>query len=147
MQIRLYLDEDAMARALARGLRARGVEVTTVLDAGMSEQDETAQLEYATEHGRVLYTFKVGHFCQLHAQYMAQGKSHTGIIVVFRQRYAVGEQLRRLLQLLSMKPALGHRCVPSLGKIPPAPLWQRGSATRWGICRCRSCARILRGLI
>jgi hypothetical protein len=36
---------------------------------------------------------------------MAQGKSHAGIIVVFRQRYAVGEQMRRLLQLISMKSA------------------------------------------
>jgi hypothetical protein len=30
MQIRLYVDGDAMARALVRGLRARGVDVTTV---------------------------------------------------------------------------------------------------------------------
>jgi Domain of unknown function (DUF5615) len=105
MQIRLYVDEDAMARALVRGLRARGIDVTTVLDVGMSAQDDMVQLECATEHGRVLYTFNVGHFCQLHAQYMAQGKSHAGIIVVFRQRYAVGEQVRRLLQLISMKSA------------------------------------------
>jgi hypothetical protein len=53
----------------------------------------------------VLYTFNVGHFCYLHAQYMAQGQDHTGIIVVFRQRYSVGEQIRRLLQLISMKSA------------------------------------------
>jgi Domain of unknown function (DUF5615) len=105
MQIRLYADEGAMARALVRGLRARGVDVTTVLDAGMSEQNDMAQLEYTTQHGRVLYTFNVGHFCHLHAQYMAQGKSHAGIIVVFRQRYSVGEQIRRLLQLINMKPA------------------------------------------
>jgi hypothetical protein len=105
MQIRLYVDEDAMARALVSGLRARGVDVTTVLDAGMSEQEDMAQLEYATQHGRVLYTFNVGHFCHLHAQYMAQGKNHTGIIVVFRQRYSVGEQIRRLLQLISRKSA------------------------------------------
>jgi hypothetical protein len=105
MQIRLYVDEDAMARALVRGPRERGVDVTNVLDAGMSEQDDMAQLEYATERGRVLYTFNVGHFCQLHAQHLAQGKCHAGIIVVFRQCYAVGEQLRRLLQLISMKSA------------------------------------------
>jgi hypothetical protein len=105
MQIRLYVDEDAMARALVRGLRARGIDVTTVLDAGMSEQDDMAQLEYAIQHGRVLYTFNVGHFCHLHAQYIAQGKSHTGIIVVSRQRYPVGEQIRRLLHLISMKSA------------------------------------------
>jgi hypothetical protein len=105
MQIRLYVDEDAMARALVRGLRARVIDVRTVPDAGMSEQEDMAQLEYATQHGRVLYTFNVGHFCHLHAQYMAQGKSHAGIIVVFRQRYAVGEQIRRLLHLISMKSA------------------------------------------
>ncbi len=105
MQIRLYVDEDAMARALLRGLRARGVDVTTVLDAGMSEQDDMDQLEYATQHGRVLYTYNVGHFCGLHVHYMAQGKSHAGIIVVFRQRYSFGEQIRRLLQLISMKSA------------------------------------------
>jgi Domain of unknown function (DUF5615) len=105
MPIRLYVDEDAMARALVRGLRARGVDVITVLDAGMSEQDDLAQLEHATRHVRVLYTFNVGHFCHLHAQYMAQGKPHAGIIVVFRQRYSVGEQIRRLLQLINMKSA------------------------------------------
>ena len=68
MQIRLYVDEDAMARALVRGLRARGVDVRTVVNAGMSAQDDMAQLECATEHGRVLYAFNVGHFCQLYAQ-------------------------------------------------------------------------------
>ena len=105
MQIRLYVDEDAMASELVRGLRARSIDVTTALDAGMSEQNDLAQLEHATQQGRVLYTFNVGHFCDLHAQYMAQGKSHTGIIVVSRQRYSVGEQLRRLLQVISMKSA------------------------------------------
>jgi hypothetical protein len=79
--------------------------VVTVLDVGMSEQNDTAQLEYATQDRRVLYTFNVGHFCHLHAQSLAQGKSHAGIIVVFRQRYSVGEQIRRLLQLISMKSA------------------------------------------
>jgi Domain of unknown function (DUF5615) len=83
MQIRLYVDEDAMARTLVRGLQARGVDVTTVLEAGISEQDDMAQLEHATQQGRVLYTFNVGHFCHLHAEYMAQSKSHAGIIVVF----------------------------------------------------------------
>jgi hypothetical protein len=105
MQIRLYVDEDAMARALVRGLQARGIDVTTVLDAGMSEEDDLAQLEHASQHGRVLYTFNVGHFCHLHAQYMAQGRDRAGIIVVFRQRYSVGEQIRRLLQLISLKSA------------------------------------------
>jgi len=105
MQIRLYLDEDAMARAVVTGLRARGIDVTTVLDAGMSAADDDAQLEYAARQGRVLYTFNVGHFCRLHKTYLAQGKDHAGIIVVHRQRYSVGEQIRRLSNLINVKSA------------------------------------------
>ncbi len=30
MQIRFYIDEDAMSRALIRGLRSRGIDATTV---------------------------------------------------------------------------------------------------------------------
>ena len=45
MQIRLYLDEDAMARALVLGLRARGVDVTTVIDEGMKERGDREQLQ------------------------------------------------------------------------------------------------------
>ena len=105
MQIRLYVDEDAMARALVSGLRARGVDVTTVLEGGMSEKNDREQLEYATQQGRAIYTFNVGHFCQLHTEYLAQGKSHAGIIVVYRQRYSVGEQIRQLLSLINKKSA------------------------------------------
>lgn len=105
MEIRLYVDEDAMARALISGLRARGIDVTTVLDEGMAEKDDIAQLGYAAQQGRVLYTFNVRHFCQLHAELMAQGKSHAGMVVVYRQRYSVGEQIRRLSNLINTKSA------------------------------------------
>ena len=105
MQIRLYIDEDAMARALISGLRARGVNVTTVLDEGLSGQSDATQLAHAAQLERVLYTFNVGHFCQLHENYIDQGKSHSGIIVVYRQRYAVGEQIKRLLHLVKTKSA------------------------------------------
>ncbi|MGQ9625856.1 MAG: DUF5615 family PIN-like protein [Anaerolineae bacterium] len=105
MQIRLYVDEDAMARAFVQGLRARGIDVITVLDAGMSEQDDRVQLEYAAAQGRVLYTFNVAHFYQLHSEHLAQGKSHAGIILVYRQRYSIGEQIRRLLKVITTKSA------------------------------------------
>lgn len=105
MQIRLYIDEDAMARALVNGLRARGIDVVTVLDAGMKGRDDPDQLEYAALHGRAIYTFNVGHFCQLHTDYLTQGKDHAGIIVTPRQRYSIGEQLRKLSMLVSVKTA------------------------------------------
>ena len=65
MQIRLYIDEDAMARGLVNGLRARGVDVTTVYDEGLSGQSDTDQLIHATRTERAIYTFNVGHFCKL----------------------------------------------------------------------------------
>jgi hypothetical protein len=105
MQIRLYVDEDAMARAVVSGLRARGVDVTTVFDEGMSEKDDIDQLNYASQQGRAIYTFNVGHFCQLHTEYIAQNKGHAGIIVVYRQRYSEGEQIRRLSNLINTRTA------------------------------------------
>jgi hypothetical protein len=103
MLIRLYIDEDAMARSLVSGLRARGVDVKTVLDEGMSEKDDREQLEYSTQQGRVFYTFNVGDLCNLHKQFIAQAKKHAGIIGVYRQRYSIGEQIRRLSNLINTK--------------------------------------------
>ncbi len=57
-----YLDEDTMARALVQGLRARGVDVATPLEAGMMGKSDRAQLELASARERVLYTFNVGDF-------------------------------------------------------------------------------------
>ena len=99
--LRWYLDEDTMARALVRGLRARGIDVLTVHEAGMSGEVDPAQLEYASTHQRVLYTVNVGDFCRLHAEYLNQGRSHSGIVVVSRQRYSIGEQVRGLSRLTS----------------------------------------------
>jgi hypothetical protein len=104
-QIRLYIDEDAMARALVNGLRARGVDVATVYDEGLSEQSDTDQLLHATRTERAIYTFNVGHFCKLHKEFVEKGEEHFGIIVVYRQRYPVGEQIKRLLHLINTKSA------------------------------------------
>ncbi len=99
-KIRIYIDEDAMSHALVNGLRARDVDVTTVLEQGMTGRDDLPQLEYACLQGRVFYTYNVGHFCHLHTQYMTEGKNHAGIIVVNRLRYSIGQQIRRLSNIV-----------------------------------------------
>lgn len=93
-----------MSRALLRGLRARGLDVTTVLDEGTVGDSDRAQLEYAWQTKRVLYSFNVSDFCR-HKEYLREGKPHAGIVVVYRQRYSVGEQLRLLLRLADMTSA------------------------------------------
>ncbi len=103
MNLRLYMDEDAMDQMLVAALRARSVDVITALDAGMIEQDDRAHLEYATEQSRVLCTFNVGDFCKLHNEYLTHERRHAGIILMRQQSYGVGEILRRLLRLIANK--------------------------------------------
>jgi len=101
VKIRLYVDEDAMDSDLVDALRVRGVEVQTVYEAGLARHQDEEQLAYATAQGSVLYTFNRGHFCALHAELVRRGESHAGIVVGPQQRYGVGEQMRRLLNLIS----------------------------------------------
>lgn len=105
MTIRLYVDEDASARALVQGLRARGVDVVTAYEAHLSGADDPSQLVYASAQSRVLYTFNVGHFYRIHGDWLAQERPHAGIIVVHRQKYPVGEQIRRLLRIINSRSA------------------------------------------
>ncbi len=103
--VRLYIDEDAMAHALIQGLQARGIDVTTVLSANREGQTDVAQLRFASQENRAIYTFNVGDFCQLHNSFLTQGETHSGIIVVHRQRYGIGEQIKKLAQLVSNRTA------------------------------------------
>ena len=98
-RIAWYLDEDTMARALLRGLRARAIEVTTPLDSDMVGESDRAQLTFAASHGLTLYTFNVGDFCRLHSEFLESETHHAGIVVVPRQRYSIGEQVRGLANL------------------------------------------------
>ena len=103
--IRLYFDVDSLERAVLIGLRARGVDAATALEAGMTEAMDEEQLEFARSQGRVLFSFNVSHFCHLHSEYLSHGRLHAGIIVAPQQRYSVGERIRRLLSLVAAKTA------------------------------------------
>jgi len=67
--------------------------------------EDAEHLDYATRHGRVLYTFNVADFYRLHREYLARGKEHAGIVLARQQRYSVGEQMRRLLKPIAAKSA------------------------------------------
>jgi hypothetical protein len=103
-QIRLFIDEDSMDRRFVRALRGRGVDVITVGEIGTTSLSDEAQLILAIEQQRVLYTFNVGDFCQLHYTWLAKRQTHTGI-VISSQTYSVGEQVRRILNLIAMQSA------------------------------------------
>lgn len=94
-----------MATALVVALRARGVDVQTVVEAGLIGMDDKAQMEWAAANKRTLYTFNVSDFCRLHREYLDHSKEHARIIVVPRQRYDVKQQIRLLLDVLKTKAA------------------------------------------
>ena len=85
---------------LVRGLRSRGIDVVTAATTGMIRRTDEEHLSLATLQGRVLYSFNVKDFHQIHAVWMAMGRHHAGIILAQQKRYATGEQIRRLLRLI-----------------------------------------------
>lgn len=105
MKIRLYLDEDAMDGDLLEALRIRGADVTAANLEGMVNRPDEDHLDYATSQGRVLYSFNIGDYVRLHTEYLTEGKNHAGIILAQQQRYGLGEQMRRLLRIISAKSA------------------------------------------
>jgi hypothetical protein len=101
MKIRFYFDEDAMDADLIHALRIRGVDVTSALEQGMIRRLDSEHLEFATSQGRVLYSFNVGDFQRLHYEVLTQGKPHAGIVLGQQQKYGLGEQMRRLLNIVA----------------------------------------------
>ena len=102
--IRLFIDEDSMDQRFIKALRARGVDVITVADVETISSSDQEQLILATELQRVFYTFNVGDFCQLHSIYIEKKQIHAGIIIS-SQDYSIGEQMRRVLNLMANKSA------------------------------------------
>lgn len=102
-RIRLYLDEDTIKTALIQALRNADLDVVTVSDVSRLGYSDEEQLIWATEQERVIYSFNIGDFCRLHRDFMAQNRSHTGIVLASQQQYSVGQQLRCLLKLAADK--------------------------------------------
>jgi predicted nuclease of predicted toxin-antitoxin system len=105
VKIRLYLDENAMDDRLVRPLHDQGVDVTTVREANLLRASDEQQLLYATQHGRVIYSYNVKDFMALHNKFLEQELPHAGIILAHEQRLSIGEQLRAILRLIDAKSA------------------------------------------
>ena len=89
--IRFHLDEN-VHRALAEGLRRRGVDVTLPIDVGLIGASDEEHLAFAREQDRVLVTHD-DDFLRLHRQ----GISHAGIVYGPPQSRSMGEALSLLL--------------------------------------------------
>jgi predicted nuclease of predicted toxin-antitoxin system len=72
--VRYYVDEH-VGNAIVHGLRRRGVDVTTVAEAGMRGRNDEAQLAFALKAGRATFT-QDRDFLRL----AASGIPHAGIV-------------------------------------------------------------------
>jgi hypothetical protein len=100
--LELYLDEDVDV-LVAELLRARGFSVLTTREAGRLGSTDAEQLAHAAAEQRTAVTHNRAHFEALGREYLAQGRSHAGIILA--SRHPAYEVSRRLLLLLNLVTA------------------------------------------
>ena len=91
------------------GLRTRSIDVVTAADAGMIRRKDQDHLSLATVQGRVLYSFNVADFHEIHKDWMAAGRAHAGMILNQQKRYSIGEQIRRMVRLIGSLTEEGMR--------------------------------------
>lgn len=77
----VYLDE-CVDQYLAHLLRQREFPVTTPREAGLLGASDGVQLAFAAQRQLLIVTYNRKHFRSLHHQYLADGRSHSGILVV-----------------------------------------------------------------
>ncbi len=90
--IRFYLDEDSMNRALLMALRQREIDVTTVSEVKREGFSDEEQLLWAGQNNRVICTYNIRDFSKIHKQFLAEGKVHAGILLM-HQDFSIGERL------------------------------------------------------
>jgi predicted nuclease of predicted toxin-antitoxin system len=71
--IRFHLDEH-ISPAIAAGLRQRGIDVTTTIEAGLAGADDSAHIAFAMADGRVIVTHDEDYLV-----HHAQGTVHAGV--------------------------------------------------------------------
>jgi hypothetical protein len=82
---------------LAPQLRARGIDAHNVYDLRQQGWSDAALLQSSAAAGRVIVTHNIRDLVALHRTYMAQGRSHAGIVVT--PMCTIGTLLTRLITL------------------------------------------------
>ena len=88
--IRFHLDEHGDS-ACAAGLRRRGIDVTTTVDARLLGAEDPDHLAHANAECRVIFT-NDNDFLRLHGR----GTDHPGIVYCHQQTRSVGDVIRAL---------------------------------------------------
>lgn len=85
--MRVLLDEMYPAR-LAAGLRAVGIEASTVAEFGLAGGADAEVFAAAVAGGHVVLTENVGDFTRLAAEHNAAGGHHHGLLIALSSRFS-----------------------------------------------------------
>ena len=78
-------------------MRWRHIDATSIYDINQRGWDDESVLAHAAREGRVLVTHNIRHFVALHRCYLAEGRTHAGIVLT-TNRY-IGRLMEALLSL------------------------------------------------
>ena len=91
--MKFHTDEN-VADAVAKGLRQRGIDVTTTREAGMKRATDEEQLAYALREVRVI----VSHDADM-LRLASAGTPHAGLAYCHVGKYRVGQIVMKLLAI------------------------------------------------
>jgi predicted nuclease of predicted toxin-antitoxin system len=91
--VRFHLDEH-VARAIADGLRRRGIDVTSTADANLLGADDGEQVAFAVAQNRVIFTEDEDFLV-----WAAAGNPHTGVVYCHQNTRSI-RQIVRALELI-----------------------------------------------
>ena len=86
MHLSLYLDDCADVDTIAALLRLAGHQVSTPRIAGTSGLSDREHLDYAAQHGYTLLTKDPDDFIDLHHQWLATNRTHSGILLIYEDK-------------------------------------------------------------
>jgi predicted nuclease of predicted toxin-antitoxin system len=91
--IKYHFDEH-MDNAIVSGLRRRGINVTTTVDAGLLKASDEEQIDFAAREGRVLVT------CDRRISvHVRDDATHSGIVILRPGRKMIGPNVNLLSHL------------------------------------------------
>jgi hypothetical protein len=102
MPLLLYLDDCADDDILAPLLRRARHQVHTPRSAGTSGVSDEEHLSYAASHGYTLLTKDPDDFLDLHRQWRATNRTHSGILLVYEEQ-DVSKNMNRIQAVMAIE--------------------------------------------
>lgn len=99
MSLGLYFDHH-VPRAIAVGVRQRGIDVLTTEPDGMADRDDEFLLQRATDLGRVVFTQAMD-FLALAAAWRQTRREFTGMVYAHQLRITIGGAIHDLALIAS----------------------------------------------